>query len=365
LGRLSRLVDRSVNRTARPGGLPASERALELHRREPVVDLVVGTALFRADLLQPASHGHIDLPRARAAGVNVLGMTVATRFPDLRGRLSALHFGSLGLTRAGRRSDIEIAGWAIDRIHGWVARSNGALRLLSSARDLDEALEPGGPLGLFIGVQGGHSLSGDPTNVARLRELGVLMLAPAHVMDNALVGSATGLRAGGLTDHGREVIAAAQAAGLIVDLAHMSLAGIEQALPLMRPPFALSHTGLIELAGRRSRWRRYSAATRNVPSSVVAAVGRAGGVVGVALASQLLGGSHLSDAAATIHRTVELAGAENVAIGSDMDGALRMVIDVEGLPALTDELLRAGMERSVVAGVMGTNAVRLLRAVLA
>jgi microsomal dipeptidase-like Zn-dependent dipeptidase len=57
---------------------------------------------------------------------------------------------------------------------------------------------------------------------------------------------------------------------------------------------------------------------------------------------------------------VESAGEGSVAIGSDMDGALRTVIDARGLPALTDALLQAGLDRPVVEAVMGGNAVRLL-----
>ena len=90
-------------------------------------------------------------------------------------------------------------------------------------------------------------------------------------------------------------------------------------------------------------------------------VGRAGGLVGVVLATQLLGGNDLADAVRTIRATLAAAGDERVAIGSDMDGALRTVIDVEGLPALTSALLDSGIEPAVVAGLMGGNAVEFLR----
>jgi microsomal dipeptidase-like Zn-dependent dipeptidase len=159
-------------------------------------------------------------------------------------------------------------------------------------------------------------------------------------------------------------VAELEAQSIAVDLAHMSLPGIEAILPVLRRPPALSHTGLIEVEGRRSRWRRYSAANRNVPAAVVAEVGSRGGIVGVVLASQLVGGDDLPAIERTVRAAVSAAGDEHVAIGSDMDGALRTVIDVEGLPALTSQLLESGLDPTVVAGVMGENAVRFLSASL-
>jgi microsomal dipeptidase-like Zn-dependent dipeptidase len=214
---------------------------------------------------------------------------------------------------------------------------------------------------VLIGVQGGHVLDGSLANVERLRELGVRMLAPAHVMDNSLVGSSTGRRADGLTDYGREVIAELETQSIVVDLAHMSIRGIEDALPVMRRPFVLSHTGLTDVAGGRSRWRRYSPATRNIPASLAGEIGEAGGLVGIVLSTQLLGGSSLSDAVATIRLALGSAGEDHVAIGSDMDGALKMLIDVEGLPALVAVMSGSGIAQPAVEGIMGGNAIRFLR----
>jgi membrane dipeptidase len=129
---------------------------------------------------------------------------------------------------------------------------------------------------------------------------------------------------------------------------------------LLHLPFVLSHTGLTEIAGSRSRWRRYSPATRNIPTSVATEIGQAGGLIGVVLSTLLLGGADLSDAVATIRLAIESAGENHVAIGSDMDGALKMVIDVEGLPGLTDALLESGLDETAVTKVIGGNAVRFL-----
>ena len=79
------------------------------------------------------------------------------------------------------------------------------------------------------------------------------------------------------------------------------------------------------------------------------------------LATRLLGGERIEDAVAAFVAAVELAGPKGVAIGSDMDGGLRSVVDSAGLPRLTEGLLRAGLSEDVVRDVVGGNAVRLLR----
>ena len=353
-----------VNRTANPGRLPARDEALEIHREAPIVDLVVGSALFRESFVEGGGRGHVDLPRLRGAGVNVIGLTVATAWPDLRGSLSRWHFRSMGLPASAVGSNLSIAEWVLGRIHRWCSESSGELMVVRSVGDLEACLADGGPVGVLIGVQGGHVLNGSLVNVAQLRELGVRMFAPAHVMDNALVGSSTGRRGGGLTDYGREAIRELEAQSIMVDLAHMSVAGIGDALPLLHRPFVLSHTGLTDVAGAGSRWHRYSPATRNIPASLAQEIGAAGGLVGIVLSTQLLDGRSLADAVATIRLAIKSAGECHVAIGSDMDGALKMLIDVEGLPAVTDALLQSGLPQGAVEGAVGGNAWRFLHAFL-
>ena len=365
MGRLSGLVDRTVNRTALPGRLPASDRARALVTGAPAVDLLVGSALFRDSFVAGAARGHLDLVRARSVGYGVVGLTVATTWPDTRGSLSRWHFRSLGLPSSAVRSRMAIADWVIGRIERWCSESGGALVIVRSVGDLERCVAQEGPVGVLLGVQGGHVLEGDLGNIARLRGLGVRMFAPAHVMDNDVVGSGTGRQGIGVTDFGREVIAELEAQSVIVDLAHMSVAGIEDALPLLHRPFVLSHSALRGEASRPGRLRRYNATTRNVPEEVAHEVGARGGLVGIVLATQLLGGSTLADAVTMIRRALSVAGEQNVALGSDMDGALRMLIDAEGLPALADALLDAGLSESVVSGFVGGNAVGFLRAALA
>ena len=261
---------------------------------------------------------------------------------------------------------MDIANWVIDRVEGWIDESDGQLVLVRSVADLDRCLDDGGPVGVLLGVQGGHVLEGDVRNIGRLSDRGVRMFAPAHVMDNDAVGSGTGKRASGLTGFGREVIAELQARRVIVDLAHMSVAGIEQALPLLTRPFVLSHGALRDdsVVPRPGRFRRYNATTRNVPADKAREVGTRDGLFGVVLATQLLGGSTVEHAVRMIRRALAVAGDANVVLGSDMDGALKMLIDVDGLPALADALLADGISDGVVSAFLGRNAARFLRSAL-
>ncbi len=128
-------MDRVVNRTAQPGRLAASQAAHDLVRTAPVVDLVVGSTIFR-DTFLIGGRGHVDLPRLRSVGVNVVGLTVATAWPELNGSLSRWHFRSLGLPGSAVGSNMAIAEWLIGRIERWVAESDGGLLIVRTADDL-------------------------------------------------------------------------------------------------------------------------------------------------------------------------------------------------------------------------------------
>jgi microsomal dipeptidase-like Zn-dependent dipeptidase len=370
---VSQVADRLLHTVALDRLPPVPPDVAEFHASIPVVDLLVGTPLFRPELLLWRRRGHVDLPRLIEGGEDLVGFTIATRHPDLRGTLSTPHFWSLGVPRRALGSDMAIADAFIDRVEGWAVASGGRLRLVREVDDLPGAGRgssgesggsggSGGSVRAFIGVQGGHVLEGDLANVERLHARGVRMVALAHVMDNALVGSNTGRRAHGLTGFGREVVAELERAGIVVDLAHMSPAGIRDTLPLLRRPFVLSHTGFRRLSSRASRvaGRKFTPRNRNLGDEEARSVAEAGGVVGLTLSTSLLGGDDLDTVARTVDAALELCGPTKVAIGSDFDGALRMVCDITGLPAVTARLLAGGLDRQTVARVMGGNALRVL-----
>ena len=151
-------IDHILHRVAVPRPGPVRPEVAEFHRSIPVVDLLVGTALFHRDLLAARRGGHVDLARLIEGGVDLVGLSIATRFPDLRGTLSAPHLLMLGLPAAG--GQVGLVEALVRRIEGWEAQAGGGFRIVRSRQDLD-GVGRGSWVGGFIGVQGGHVLDGE------------------------------------------------------------------------------------------------------------------------------------------------------------------------------------------------------------
>jgi len=82
----------------------------------------------------------------------------------------------------------------------------------------------------------------------------------------------------GLTAFGREVVRECEAFGVIVDLAHINLAGFEEILTLTTRPAIVSHTNA----------RRYYDIERNISDEQIKMIGERRGVIGVNAVKELL-----------------------------------------------------------------------------
>ena len=103
----------------------------------------------------------------------------------------------------------------------------------------------------LIGVENGYSLGDETTAVARVQEFydrGARYLSLAHNGHSQLADSNTGEADGvwrhqGLSPLGRQVIAALNEAGILVDISHPSKAANLQAMALSKVPVIASHSG--------------------------------------------------------------------------------------------------------------------------
>jgi microsomal dipeptidase-like Zn-dependent dipeptidase len=209
-------------------------------------------------------------------------------------------------------------------------------------------------VGALLAVEGAHGLGPDPAGVDAAFEAGYRMVSPAHFFDTPYGGSVHGERRYGLTTRGRELVARLEARSMLVDVAHASEATIDDVLAVARRPVIASHTGV----------RATHDSVRNLSDEQLRGIAATGGLVGIGFWPEATGGRDVASIVRAIGHAVEVVGDEHVALGSDFDGAVPTPFDATGLPMLTDALLTAGFGESTVRGVMGENAIALLRRML-
>lgn len=362
LGAVPGIVEARFNRV-RPAPRPRlSEQALALHGRLRVADLHADTLLWSRNLLLRSDRGHVDVPRLTEGNVALQMFTVVTKTPrglnierndDRSDDVTRLALASLWPPRTWR-SLKQRALYQAERLAEAARRSDGRLMLIRSAVELRAFLERRARhpdlVAALLGLEGAHALEGDVGAVDALYDAGFRMVAPTHFFDTEFGGSAHGVRKGGLTAKGRELVRHLEEKGLLLDLAHASPATISDALALARRPVVVSHTGV----------RGTCDNARNLSDAQLRAIAATGGVIGIGFWDTAVCGDDARAVARAIVHAVRVAGVEHVALGSDFDGAVTTPFDASGLAQLTDALLSEGMSESDVRAVMGENTLKLL-----
>ena len=136
-----------------------------------------------------------------------------------------------------------------------------------------------------------------------------------------------------------------EAAGVLVDLAHINRQGFLDACSVATKPPIVSHTGVL---GAFEHWR-------NIDDEQLRAVADKGGVVGVIFYPRYLGGDGLEPVVKHMLHILDVVGEDVPALGSDWDGFIvptRELADPRGLPLLTDALLGAGVTERVIGKIL-------------
>lgn len=352
-----------VQRVALPG---VSDQARALHASAFVVDMHADTLMLRGDLTVRSRTGHVDLPRLQAGGVALQFFTAVTKVPlgfnieatdgdrlDLLTLIGLANFSPF-LTR-------DLLGRALlysERLNDSIARAHGALLPVRSVAELDQlvARRVADPtvVGALLGSEGAQPLLGDPANVDVLYRAGFRMIGLAHFFDNEFVGSAHGLVKGGLTDKGRDLVRGMEQLGILVDLAHVSPAGIDDVLAIATKPVVVSHGGVRGTCDNR----------RNLSDDQLRGIARTGGVVGIGYWETAVCGTEMRYITAAMRYAIGIVGEDHVGLGSDFDGATTTGFDTSALPALTQQMLNDGMPDTTIRKVLGGNVERVLRQVL-
>ena len=149
---------------------------------------------------------------------------------------------------------------------------------------------------------------------------------------------------------------------MVVDVSHLSEAGFWDVLDVAQAPFVASHVNCHVLLPH----------PRNLTDAQLKAIGEAGGLVGISFNHEYITGTDeqatISQVADHIIHAMEVAGEDNVGLGTDFDSfgepGPEPVTHIGKLPLLTFELLKRGISGQQIAGILGRNWMRVLRAVI-
>lgn len=346
------------------GTTPATERV-------PVVDghndllLALEFGAGERSFSERSEAGHLDLPRAREGGL-AAGFFAAF-VPDRAGDADAIDTDFDDLPDPLDR-DVAVAttGRMLSRLHRLAADSDGAFRVVGDVDDLDACLA-GEAVGAIPHLEGAAAVAPDRSNLDLLYAAGVRSIGLVWSRPNAF-GEGVPFRhpaspdtGPGLTDAGRDLVAACNDRGVLVDCAHLNERGFWDVAAVTEAPLVVTHAGVHDICPT----------ARNLTDEQIDAVADADGVVGVTFAVAHLRPDGETDAdtpvsvlADHVEYVADRVGVEHVALGSDFDGATVPggVGDVAGLPSVLTELRTRGFTDDDLAAVAHGNWRRVLAA---
>lgn len=348
-------IDADMNAVREHSPYPVSDAAQELHDSLIIVDLHADTFLWQRDPIKRHDYGHVDLPRLADGNVKLQVFSAVTKSPrglnfdrnDGTGAddITKLAMGQFWPARTWG-SIYERAAFQAQRVQR--LERKGYLTIARDKQSFAAAMESDGLVTVLL-TEGSHPLEGKLENIDRLYAEGYRAMGLQHFFDNELGGSMHGISKGGLTEFGREAVAKMEEMDIIIDVAHSSEAVVRDVLAMTDAPLMISHGGIISACP--------STSNRNLPDVVLIEMAERGSLIGIGYFSGVICDISPDGIADTLIYAVNMLGEDNVALGSDFDGTVVTALDTSELAAITDALLRKGMEPRVIRKVMGQNAV--------
>jgi microsomal dipeptidase-like Zn-dependent dipeptidase len=363
-GFLPGYVEGSMNQIDGKPLIAVSDEAKELHQTLTIVDLHSDSLMWDRDITERASRGHMDLPRLQEGNVALQLFSSVTKTPknqnyDGNGadsdNITLLTIAQLqplktwsslaerSLYHAQKRDDAVVASAGTIK----AVDTAGQLDALLTARQRDKRA-----VGAMLTIEGLQNLEGKVANLDRLYDAGFRMAGLTHFFDNELAGSMHGLKKGGLTPFGRDIVRRMESKGMIIDIAHLSHTGVAELLAMATRPVVSSHGGV----------QATCKVNRNLTDDEVRGVAKTGGVIGIGYWDGALCSTDPRAAAKAMKHVRDLVGIQFVALGSDYDGATTVRFDTSQLVQVTQALMDEGFTTAEIRAVMGENALRVIRA---
>lgn len=320
---------------------------LSLHFDALVIDShcdSIGDQLERGRWLGDRSdNGHVDLPRLREGGIDV--QFFACYVPKPYQRHGAV-------THALER---------FDQLHRLAEHLPDQFVLARRTDDILRAKAEGKIAGI-AGLEGAEALDASIGVLRQFYRLGLRNLGLAWNNRNAACdGVAESRTNGGLTEFGVKVVEECNQLGILLDVSHLSPAGVTDVLAVSQQPVIASHSNARALCSH----------PRNLTDAQIETIAAGGGVIGVTFVDIFLNcqdsqAATLDDVVSNIEHMLGVVGPDHVALGSDFDGwtLARELKDATCYPLITQRLVERGHDSKVIRKILGENLLRVINAVL-
>ncbi|MCK8785836.1 dipeptidase [Roseomonas sp. NAR14] len=271
------------------------------------------------------------------------------------------------LTDEGHRIAAGRAEAMLARIAGMGGARNGIEARVVDTVDAVEQAHRDGAIALIPAVENGYAIGEDLSLLARFRAVGARYVTLCHNGHNLITDSANPradlgdgeARHGGLSEFGRAAIAEMNRLGMLVDVSHVSRAGMLQAAGCSATPVVATHSCVRALCDH----------PRNLDDAQLDVLRETGGLVQITAVPGFLRRRAgfdqvgVADYCDHLDHVARRCGPAHVGISSDFDGGggFRGWGDASESGNLTAELLRRGWGEAEIAGFWGGNFLRLLR----
>jgi membrane dipeptidase len=215
---------------------------------------------------------------------------------------------------------------------------------------------------IVLASEGADFLEGDMKRLEAARREGLVHLQLVHYRISEVGDISTDRPVhDGLTAFGKQLVAACNALGILVDVAHCTSDGIAHALEISKKPLIYSHGHVISTT---PHWTQSAVRARAISSRQARSIAEKGGVVGIwPLGSQF---SSLDAYASGLLDTAETLGANHVGVGSDLFGlgGSSVIPGYEQFGQLHELLAKRGVGADDSRKMLGGNYLRVLEQAL-
>lgn len=362
-----------------------------VHKSAILIDThndITSNTVDGADIGQPGTETHTDLPRMKKGGMGAqfFAVFVAANYVE-------------GNHAAHRTLDM------IDTVRHDIIENYPSDFLYATTADDVRRARKEGKIAALLGIEGGHAIEDDLRLLRRFYNEGVRYMTLTHSNTNNWAGSSGDPANKGLTDFGKQVVHEMNRLGMIVDISHVSDKTFADALETSEAPIFASH----------SSCRAISPVPRNMTDDMIVALAKKGGVIQINFDCGYLNAevakaneermaklrplfteiqkkypndpaarreamrdlrkqmapegskrATLADVVAHINHVVQIAGVDAVGLGSDFDGVGCVPTDLDSVdkwPNLTRALLEEGYTAVEIRKIYGENTLRLMAAV--